>query len=82
MDCMSFGDAVKCMEKGERVMRHGWNGKGMYIFHVNDWSYSHPFLKTDMKTNLPFLAMKTVQDEIIPWLASQTDMLAKDWWIV
>lgn len=28
---------------------------------------------------LPFLYMKTVDDQFVPWLASQTDILANDW---
>lgn len=31
---------------------------------------------------LPYIAMKTVGDDLVPWLASQTDMLAEDWMIV
>jgi hypothetical protein len=26
-----------------------------------------------------YIAMKTVQGTVVPWLASQTDMLAEDW---
>lgn len=33
-------------------------------------------------TLLPYIAMKTVGDELVPWLASQTDMLAEDWLIL
>ena len=28
---------------------------------------------------LPWIGMKTVQDSFVPWLASQTDLLAEDW---
>jgi len=28
---------------------------------------------------LPYIMMKTVNDEFVPWLASQTDVLAEDW---
>ena len=28
---------------------------------------------------LPFIALKTVDDKVVPWLASQTDILAEDW---
>ena len=31
---------------------------------------------------LPYIAMKTVGDELVPWLASQTDVLAEDWVIL
>jgi hypothetical protein len=29
-----------------------------------------------------YIAMKTAQENVVPWLASQTDMLAKDWEIL
>ena len=29
-----------------------------------------------------YIAMKTAQGNVVPWLASQTDMLADDWYIV
>jgi hypothetical protein len=30
---------------------------------------------------LPYIYMKTAQDDLVPWLASQTDVLAEDWGI-
>ena len=29
-----------------------------------------------------YIAMKTAQGNVVPWLASQTDVLAEDWVIV
>ena len=31
------------------------------------------------KMTLPYIYMKTVQGDLVPWIASQTDMLADDW---
>lgn len=56
---------------GFRFARAGWNGKGMYIFLIR------PDRETLM--TLPYLAMRTAQGDFIPWLASQTDILADDW---
>lgn len=28
---------------------------------------------------LPYIYMSTVDGKLVPWLASQTDMLAEDW---
>jgi hypothetical protein len=36
----------------------------------------------DMVPYCAYIAMKTAQDNVVPWLASQTDMLAQDWEIV
>lgn len=30
-------------------------------------------------SSLPYIAMKTATGEVVPWLASQTDLLAEDW---
>ena len=78
---MKFGEAIKLMQdaEGVRARRAGWNGKGMFIFEVkaSDWNLTNGH--TDNFPLLPFLAMKTADDKIVPWLASQTDILAEDW---
>lgn len=71
---MDFGDAIRAAKVGERVARAGWNGKGMYIqLQVPD---------ANSKMSLPYLYMKTVDNKLVPWLASQTDMLSEDWEMV
>lgn len=74
---MDFGIAKGCMQKGSRVSRQGWNGKGMYLFLIHEWTYTDG--KQDNFPNLPFIAMKTADNKIVPWLASQTDILSDDW---
>ena len=32
--------------------------------------------------NLPYLEMKTADNKLVPWLASQSDVLAEDWVVV
>ena len=69
---MDFGDAVKKMKyRGGRFTRTGWNGKNQYIELQRPDAHS--------KMSLPYIYMKTVQGDLVPWLASQTDMLADDW---
>jgi len=65
----TFGWAIDAMQRGGNVCRRGWNGKGMSIYYADNESAEF----------LPFIAMKTVDDKFVPWLASQTDMLADDW---
>ena len=77
---MSFGLAIEAMKRGHRVARKGWNGKGLFIFLVENWTYTDG--KQDNLRNLPTLVMKTVDDCAVPWLASQTDMLADDWVVI
>ena len=67
-----FGDVIKRMKnRGGRFARTGWNGKGMYI------ELQRPDVHSKM--TLSYIFMKTVQGDLVPWLASQTDMLADDW---
>lgn len=74
---MDFSLALKLLKAGERVCRTGWNGKRMYLFLIRDWTYTDG--KQDNFPNLPFIAMKTADEKVVPWLASQTDILANDW---
>ena len=88
----SFGDAVEILKKGVRVARAGWNGKGMWLMMVHpDDDAAVPPRPTyavagivDDATNgcLPWIGMKTADNKFVPWLASQTDVLAEDWQIV
>ncbi len=79
---MKFGSALEYLKAGLKVRREGWNGKGMFLFQVdgNRWDFTAdvgPEIN-DMDT-LPFICMKTADNKLVPWLASQTDLLADDW---
>ena len=68
---MNFGDAIYLLKEGKAVQRAGWNGKGMWVkLQVPD---------ANSKMSLPYIYMKTADDKLVPWLASQTDVLAEDW---
>lgn len=68
-----IGQAVKEMQQGKRVARFGWNGKNMYLeLQVPD---------AHSKMTLPYVYMRTAQGDLVPWLCSQTDLLARDWQI-
>lgn len=77
---MNFGEAVEMLKLGSKVTRPGWNGKGMFLFHISEWTYTDG--TRDNYPNLPFIAMKTADNKVVPWLASQTDILADDWLIM
>lgn len=68
---MNFGRALEILKDGGRVARTGWNGKGMWL------ELQRP--DANSKMTLPYIFMKTAQGDLVPWLASQTDMLADDW---
>ncbi len=85
-----FDAALQLIQRGKRVARKGWNGKNMFIYFVPKGNYA-PCTKAAAKycTNddglVPYgayIAMKTVDGTVIPWLASQTDLLARDWYTV
>lgn len=84
---MKFGEALDALEGGRKVQRSGWNGKGMYLYHVPAQSYPAvtDIAKAEFGEMVPYgayIAMKTAQGNVVPWLASQTDVLGKDWQIV
>lgn len=90
-DGMSFGLAIEALKKGLRVARAGWNGKGMWlslveeIHSIGDGGTKNPVYRltgVEGVKPLPWIGMKTTDDKFVPWLASQTDMLADDWSIV
>lgn len=90
---MDFGEALKSLKNGKRVARAGWNGKGMWLGLVSgdDWQLTITFDRkpafmessTDLgHFILPWIGMRTVDNGFVPWLASQTDLLAEDWVLV
>lgn len=84
-----FGQALKELKGGNKVARAGWNGKGMFLFLVpgSQFQVNRPPLLGIYPegTTINYHAhidMKTAQDTVVPWLASQTDVLAEDWFVV
>ena len=78
---MTFGEVIEAMKAGQRVTRAGWNGK-MWLRYIDLYA-DREFRVTEHEpctgTWLPFIVMKTVDNKLVPWLASQTDVLAEDW---
>lgn len=86
-----FSVALSRLKDGQRVAREGWNGRGMWLTlspggvvpHESLWAANNKeFAKNQPEGRarvLPHITMKTADDCIVPWLASQTDLLAEDW---
>jgi hypothetical protein len=68
---MDFGDALQALRSGNRVARAGWNGQNMWL------ALQTP--TPESKMTLPYIYMFTATADLVPWLASQTDILAVDW---
>lgn len=89
---MNFGEALDHLLVGNRVAREGWNGKGMWLVLVPGSTITvsagrplgdaAPDLVGQQIQYRPHIDMKTVDGEIVPWVASQTDLLADDWHVV
>ena len=89
-DNFDFGKAISLLKEGNKVARSVWNGKGMFLYYVpaNKYPASRNTLETldglfedNMVPYGAYIAMKTAQNNVVPWLASQTDVLAEDWCI-
>lgn len=79
---MTFGEAIEAIKRGERVSRHGWNGKGMWIVLINPGNAMHKSAAGSFDMQ-PCIGMKTADGLMQPgWLASQADILSEDWSVV
>lgn len=77
---MDIGKAISELKSGKKVFRRGWNGKGMYLFLIPiDWEFYTDIEGIEDLPTAPFVCMKTADNKLIPWLASQADLLADDW---
>lgn len=77
---MNFGAAIEALKEGMAVRRRGWNGRGIFIeLQVPDEhsKMTHSYIYIDT-TGLQTDNSEAPRDRV-PWLASQTDMLADDW---
>lgn len=80
---LTFGLAIEAVKLGKKVARAGWNGKGIFI------ELQKPDENSKMTSPYIFIdttGLQTTNPDAprsrVPWLASQTDMLAEDWQVV
>lgn len=71
---MVFENALPLLKQGKRIYRKGWNGNDMYL------ELQKP--DKNSKMTLPYIYMKTADGHLVPWLASQTDLLSGDWGVL
>jgi hypothetical protein len=88
---MNFGQALEKLKEGNKIGRSGWNGKGMWLGLVKAENYTilqaphgngQDTVEGECLGLLPWIGMKTADNKFVPWLASQTDILAEDWTVV
>ena len=71
---MKFGTAIEKLRAGLKVSRKGWNGKGMYLMlQVPD---------KNSKMKQPYIFIVPDENSLVPWVASQVDILGEDWVVV
>lgn len=88
-DGWDFRWAFDRLKNGKKVCRTGWNGKGMFLFLVpgSTFKVNRPPLLgiypegTEIRYHA-HVDMKTADGQVVPWVCSQTDMLAEDWMLV
>lgn len=68
---MRIGDAIQAMRCGRYVSREGWNGKGMYLRLVA----ARPAMRE-------YIELKDAHGYLVPWVCSQSDLLADDWTVL
>lgn len=75
---VNFGKALEALKSGKTVRRQGWNGAGIFL------ALQTPDAKSKMTQ--PYIYIQTTNPKApkarVPWLASQTDMLAEDWEVI
>lgn len=81
---VGFDQALLAMKAGKTAARAGWNGKGMFLYRVPAGEYPAVTAAAKLVFGMTvpygaYYAMKTAQGNVVPWLASQTDLDAEDW---
>ena len=86
VDGLNFGLAIEAAKMGKKIARKGWNGKGQYVELGHDFQYD----TYDSGGRVAFhddiggkaLVFVGTRGSQVGWLASQSDMLADDWYIM
>lgn len=71
---LSFGEALDLLRSKKKLARRNWNGK--------DQSLELQTPDDNSKMSRPYIYITTVDGARVPWVASQTDLLAYDWYEV
>lgn len=83
INTFGFDEAIKYLKRGHKLKRKNWNGKEQYIELAIDIDYRT--LDDDYKSAVNddigsvAIAFNGTRGIQMGWLASQSDMLSKDW---
>lgn len=76
-----FSTALDALKKWDSVAREWWNWKWLYITLQNPDSNSK-MTRQYLFITAPAWNWNYKKQELIPWLASQSDLLSEDWYIL
>lgn len=69
-----IGWAIYQLRAGKKVCRAGWNGHGMWLELQR--------ADANSKMKQPYIFINPANGDLVPWTASQVDLLGLDWQIV
>lgn len=91
-DGMNFGLAIEAAKMGKRIARRGWNGKNMSVAYQKGYPDGIPCNENTARAwgmevgelfkCRPYLQLRCADGSFQMWVASQSDILADDWYIV
>lgn len=82
----NFSEALEHIKDGKRLSREGWRKMGLFVFLVpgSIFKVNRPPLLgiypegTEIHY-LPHIDIRKADGSIVPWVVSQTDVMAEDW---
>jgi hypothetical protein len=75
-----FDKAIGFLKDGNKLSRAGWYGKNMWI-ELTELNCEGVSMYNEYPI-VDHILMKTAQDYYTPWMASQSDLLDEDWFLV
>lgn len=91
-DGLTFGEAIQLMKKGAKIARKGWNGKGMFVVYQKGYPDGIPcnkqtaeafgYKEGELFKCRPYMQMRCADGTHQIWVASQSDILTEDWYVV
>ena len=85
MENLKFGEVIEQIRNGKKVSRVGWNGKGLYIqLQIPDEKsfMTRPYIYITSPSGSTKQYGDDPSEHRIPWLPSNTDIFAEDWYIL
>lgn len=88
-ELLTFSTALALLKDGKKLQRSGWNGKGMFVFLVpgSVFKVNRPPLLGIYPEGTEIcchghIDLRGADGVVVPWNASQTDVLADDWQVL